>query len=108
MLDVINQLNDYSKKLDTLQKQCTEAEKDSIIAETNYKNLIKQKEQLVDELEAFAGTSFDQIPDLLNKEQDTLQGIMDRLSGIDVNAPVTSEVLKELESIIADFNIPVD
>jgi hypothetical protein len=108
MSDVRLQLNDYSKKLDALQKQCAEAEKDAIIAETNYKSLIKQKEQLVDELEAFAGTSFDQVPELLKKEQDTLQGIMDRLSVVNVNGPVTPEVIKELESIMTDFGIPME
>ena len=107
MSDIKMQLNEYSQKLDNLQKQCAEAEKDDIVAETNYKTLIKQKEQLVDELEAFAGVSFDQIPEQLKQEQDTLQGIMDRLSAV-TSTPVTPEVIKELESIMTDFNIPAE
>lgn len=107
MSDIKMQLNEYSQKLDNLQKQCAEAEKDAIVAETNYKTLIKQKEQLVDELEAFAGVSFDQIPEQLKQEQDTLQGIMDRLSAV-TSTPVTPEVIKELESIMTDFNIPAE
>lgn len=101
----INKLKEYDKKLDSLQKQCAKAEKDAIVAETNYQNLLKQKEQAIEELEIFTGTTFDQIPELLKKEQDSLDGIMSRLSAIDTNAPVTPEMLKELENIMTDFNI---
>lgn len=105
MVDVKTQLGEYKDRLDALQKQCTQAEKDAIIAETNYQNFLTQKEQLINELETFAGTSFDQVPEMLKNEQDTLQEIMNRLSAIDINGPITPEMVKELDSIMADFNI---
>lgn len=105
MSDIKTTLDEYNKKLEALQKQCSQAEKDAIVAETNYQNLIKQKEQVIEELEVFAGVPFDQVSELLKKEQESLDEIMSRLSAINVNAPMTDEVLKELDSIMADFNI---
>ena len=105
MVDVKTQLGEYKNRLDALQKQCTQAEKDAIIAETNYQKFLTQKEQLINELETFAGTSFAQVPEMLKNDQDTLQEIMNRLSAIDINGPITPEMVKELDSIMADFNI---
>ena len=42
---------------------------------------------------------------MLKNEQDTLQEIMNRLSAININGPITPEMVKELDSIMADFNI---
>ena len=40
MADIKMQLEEYSRKLDDLQKQCAQAEKDAIVADTNYNNLV--------------------------------------------------------------------
>ena len=42
MADIKIQLEEYSRKLDDLQKQCAQAEKDAIVADTNYNNLVNE------------------------------------------------------------------
>lgn len=109
MADIKTQLNEYNKKLDELQKQCAQAEKDAIVADTNYNNLIQQRQQLIEECETFAGVSFDEVPDLLKQKQDELNAIMLRLSNIDTTGPITQDKLKELDELISEFGIqPVE
>lgn len=109
MADIKTQLNEYSKRLDELQKQCAQAEKDAIVADTNYNNLIQQRQQLIEECETFAGVSFDEVPELLKQKQDELNAIMLRLSNIDTTGPITQDKLKELDELISEFGIqPVE
>lgn len=109
MADIKMQLEEYNRKLDELQKQCYQAEKDAIVAETNYNNLINQRQQLIEECEAFAGVSFDEVPELLKQKQDELNAIMIRLANIDTTGPITQDKLKELDAVISEFGIqPVE
>ena len=105
MEDIKVQLEEYSRKLNDLQKQCSQAEKDAIVADTNYNNLVNSKQQLIEECEAFAGVSFNEIPALLQQKQDELNAVMARLTNIDTTGPITQDKLKELDAIISEFGI---
>lgn len=104
-MDLKAQLDEYNNKLSELQKQCSQAEKDVIVAETNLNNLTKQKATLVQECETFAGTTFSEIPELLQQKNQELTAIMSRIAGIDVNGPITQEKLDELDAIMKEFGI---
>ena len=109
MADIKTQLNEYNQKLNELQNQCSQAEKDAIVADTNYNNLIQQRRQLIEECEAFTGVSFDDIPELLQQKQDELEAIMSRLTTIDTTGPITQDKIKELDDLITEFGIqPVE
>lgn len=105
MTDIQDKLHGYSVKLDELQKNCLKAERDVIIAETNLKNCIQQKNTLVNELEVFANCSFDEIPELLKREEEELDFIMQRIMQVNLTEPVTQDTLDQLNDIINDFNI---
>lgn len=104
-MDFKEQYQNYENILNTLKAQCTEAEKQSIVAETNLDNLRKQREQLVDECEAFAGVTMDKIPELVAQKQDELNAIMSKLSAIDTTGPVTQEKLDAIKAITDEFSI---
>lgn len=109
MADIKMQLEEYSRKLDDLQKQCAQAEKDAIVADTNYNNLVNSRQQLIEECEAFAGVSFDDIPTLLQQKQDELSAVMSRLANIDTTGPITQDKLNELDAVMSEFGIqPVE
>lgn len=109
MADIKMQLEEYSRKLDDLQKQCAQAEKDAIVADTNYNNLVNSRQQLIEECEAFASVSFDDIPTLLQQKQDELSAVMSRLANIDTTGPITQDKLNELDAVISEFGIqPVE
>ena len=109
MADIKMQLEEYSRKLDDLQKQCAQAEKDAIVADTNYNNLVNSRQQLIEECETFAGVSFDEIPELLQQKQDELNSVMARLANVDTTGPITQDKLNELDAVISEFGIqPVE
>jgi chromosome segregation ATPase len=104
-MDFKEQYQNYDQKLNQLKAQCTEAEKQSIIAETNLKNLRQQREQLVEECEAFAGVSIDKVPEVLNQKKEELNSIMARLSSIDNTGHVTQEKLNAIKAIADEFAV---
>lgn len=109
MADIKAQLNEYNTKLNELQQQCSKAEKDAIIADTNYNNLIQQRQQLIEECETFTGVSFDEIPTVLTQKQDELNAVMARLCAIDTTGPITQDKIRELDDLIKEFDIqPVE
>lgn len=105
MSEIQDKLQMYSAKLDELQKKCAEAERDAIVAETNLKNCVQRKETLVEELEALANCSFDEIPAILQKEESELDSIMQRIMKVNISGPITQDTLDQLNSIINDFSI---
>lgn len=105
-MDFKEQYNQYENTLNTLKNQCAEAEKQSIIAETNLDNLRKQRERLIEECETFTGTTIDKIPDLLTQTKEELESIMTRLSTIDTHGEVTPEKLVAIRAIADEFGIP--
>ena len=99
------QYQNYDNKLNELKAQCTEAEKQAIVAETNLTNLRAQREQLVEECEVFAGVPMDKVPEILNQKKEELDAIMSILSSIDVIGPITQEKLNTIKSIVDEFSI---
>ena len=105
MDNIQNKLEIYNNKLNELQQKCSDAEKEIIVAETNLKSCTKQRDDLISELEAFTNCEFENIPALLEKEVNEFDSIMDRLTKINLNEPITQSTVDELNSIINDFNI---
>lgn len=108
-MDFKEQYQSYDQKLNQLKLQCTEAEKQAIVAETNLNNLRQQRETLVEECEAFAGVSVDKIPEVLNQKKDELEAIMNKLAGLDTTGPVTQDKLDAIKAIADEFSVtPVE
>ena len=93
------QYQSYDQKLNQLKTQCAEAEKQSIIAETNLNNLRQQRETLIEECETFAGVSIDEVPEVLKHKKEELDAIMSKLSTLDTTGPVTQEKLDAIKAI---------
>lgn len=108
-MDFKEQYQNYDQKLNQLKVQCTEAEKQAIIAETNLKNLKQQKETLVEECEAFAGVSIDKVPEILNQKKEELDAIMAKLASLDTTGPVTQDKLDAIKALADEFSVtPVE
>lgn len=108
-MDFKEQYQSYDQKLNQLKAQCAEAEKQSIVAETNLNNLRQQKETLIEECEAFAGVSIDEVPEVLKQKKEELDAIMAKLSVLDTTGPVTQEKLDAIKAIADEFSInPVE
>lgn len=107
-MDFTQQYQQYEQKLNDLKNACSQAEKQSIIAETNLANLRQQREQLIEECETFTGSSIDAIPEILNTKKQEFEAMMSRLSAIDVSPNnITDETLKSINDLIHDYNIPL-
>ena len=104
-MDFKEQYQAYNCKLNELNAQCAEAEKQAIVAETNLDNLRKHREQLVDECEAFAGVTMDKVPEVLAQKREELDAIMAKLMAIDTNGPITQDKLDAIKSITDEFAI---
>lgn len=104
-MDFKTQYQGYDTKLNELKVQCTEAEKQSIIAETNLTNLRNQREQLVEECEAFTGVPMDKVSEMLKQKQEELDAIMIKLSSIDTTGSITQEKLDAIKAITDEFSI---
>lgn len=108
-MDFKTQYQGYEDTLNTLKSQCADAEKESIVAETNLNNLRQRKEQLIEECEVFSGVPMEKVPELLSQKKEELDAIMAKLSGIDTTGPVTQEKLDAIKAITDEFSInPVD
>lgn len=105
MADYKDQLQTYNNKLNQLLSECSNAEKQSIISETNLNNLAAQKKKLVEQCEAFAGVSIDDVPALITEKRTELDNIMEKLMGIDTNGQITQEKLDAIKAIAAEFAI---
>lgn len=103
-MDFKEQYQSYDKTLNELRNQCSEAEKEAIVADTNLQNLRKQREQLIEECETYAGVPMDNIPEILNKKKEELDSIMIKLSGL-TNGPITPEKLEEIKALSEDFSM---
>lgn len=108
-MDFKEQYQNYDQKLNELKAQCTEAEKQAIVAETNLNNLRQQREQLVEECEAFAGVPMERIPEVLNQKKEELEAIMSKLATIDTTGPITQDRLDVIKAIADEFSVnPVE
>ena len=107
MGDYKSQLQAYNNKLQQLSAECSNAEKQVIISETNLNNLVAQKKKLVEECEAFAGVSIDDVPALINEKKNELDNIMSKLMTIDTNGHITQEKLNAIRTIAAEHGINV-
>ena len=108
-MDFKEQYQNYEQKINQLKSQCTEAEKQSIIAETNLNNLRHQREDIIEECETFAGVSMDKVPEVLKQKTEELEAIMTKLSSIDTTGPVTQEKLDAIKAIADEFSVnPVE
>ena len=105
MSDYKSQLQTYNNKLNQLLADCSSAEKQVIISETNLNNLVAQKKKLVEQCEAFAGVPIDDVPALINEKRTELDSIMEKLMGIDTNGQVTQEKLDAIKAIAGEFAI---
>lgn len=111
-MDFKEQYQNYDQKLNQLKLQCTEAEKQAIVAETNLNNLRQQRETLVEECEAFAGVSIDKVPEVLKQKKDELEAIMNKLAGLDITGDITQanlDAIKAIAVIADEFSVtPVE
>lgn len=108
-MDFKEQYQNYEQKLNQLKNQCSEAEKQAIVAETNLNNLRQQRETLVEECETFAGVSIDKVPEVLKQKTEELDAIMAKLATIDTTGPVTQEKLDAIKAIADEFSVnPVE
>ena len=108
-MDFKEQYQNYDQQLNQLKSQCTEAEKQAIIAETNLNNLRQQRETLIEECEAFAGVPMDKVPEVLNQKKEELEAIMTKLASLDTTGPVTQEKLDAIKAITDEFAVnPVE
>ncbi len=106
-MDFKEQYQSYDKTLNDLKNSCVEAEKQAIIAETNLDNLRKQREQLIEECEAFAGVPMDKVPEVLTQKKEELDAIMAKLTTIDTTGPITQDKLDAIKAITDEFAVPV-
>ena len=105
-MDFKEEYQKYNSILSNLKTKCTEAEKQIIILETNLTNLKEQKKKLIEECEAFAGTTMDKIPELLNQKKEELDAIMSKLSMIDVSdSVITQDKLNAIKAITEQYSI---
>lgn len=108
-MDFKEQYQNYEQKINQLKSQCTEAEKQAIIAETNLNNLRHQREDIIEECETFAGVPMDKVPEVLQQKTEELEAIMTKLSSIDTTGPVTQEKLDVIKTIADEFSVnPVE
>lgn len=108
-MDFKEQYQNYEQKINQLKSQCTEAEKQAIIAETNLNNLRHQREDIIEECETFAGVPMDKVPEVLQQKTEELEAIMTKLSSIDTTGPVTQEKLDAIKAIADEFSVnPVE
>lgn len=104
-MDFKEQYQGYDQKLNELKNQCAEAEKQAIVAETNLNNLRQQKDRIVEECEAFAGVSIDNVPALIAEKKTELDAIMAKLMTIDTQGPITQAKLDAIKAITDEFAI---
>lgn len=104
-MDFKEQYQSYDKKLNELKNQCAEAEKQAIVAETNLNNLRQQKDRIVEECEAFAGVSIDNVPALIAEKKTELDAIMAKLMTIDTQGLITKDKLDAIKAITDEFAI---
>lgn len=98
----------FQGKINELQQAAENAKRDLIISQTNLKSLTERRDELIQECEAYAGVSIDEVPNVLGQRQQELEDIMQRLSKINITdiKSITDVQLQELDAIIHDFNIP--
>lgn len=95
----------YQSTLQNLKSQCTQAEKNAIVAETNLKTLQEQRTKLIEECEQFAGVSIDKVPAMLESKKKELDEIMSKLATIDISGDITEDTVADIESIVTEYNI---
>ncbi len=93
----------YENLLSVLEEKYTNAEHQIIVGETNLDNLIKQTNKLVEDCEKFSGASIEEMPGLIATAETQLKELMDKVSLIDINGPVTEEKLNNIKSIVDEF-----
>lgn len=99
------QYEDYQDTLTALKNQCAQAEKSTIVAETNLKTLTEQHKKLMEECEKFAGVPLQQVPDMLKEKEKELNDIMAKLSAINITGEITKDTLDSIQAIIKEYNI---
>lgn len=107
MSDFKEKLDGYTKKLKELDDQCSKAEKDIIVAETNYNNLVKAKDEAVAQLEEITGAKIGEVPELLKTQEAELESIMSKLMQIDTTGEISDEDINLINEIIKEFDIEV-
>lgn len=104
-IDFDEQYKGYENTLNSLREQCAQAEKNVIVAETTIKTLTDQRSALIKECETFMGMKMEDIPAALDNHKKELEGIMDSLSGIDLEGEITKDTLASIEGIVAQYGI---
>lgn len=98
-------LHEYQATLASLNTQCSTAEKNCIVAETNLANFKSQLDKLVQEAEQFAGCPLSDIPALLMEEKQKLAGIMSELSAINLDGEITQATLDSIAIVANKYGI---
>lgn len=99
-------MQSYTNTLEALKNQVASAEKEIIVAETNHKNLMEKRDNLIKECETFIGADISQAPAMLKQREDELEKLMQVLAPIDVSGPITQDVVDSLRAVADEFNIP--
>ena len=104
-MDFKEKYQEYETIITKLQEECTNAERQAIVGETNLANLLEQKDRLIKECEALTGVSIDKVPDIITKKQNELDSLMTKLSQVNINDPVTQEKVDNIKAIVSEFSI---
>lgn len=105
-MDFKEKYQEYETIITKLQEECTNAERQAIVGETNLANLLEQKDRLIKECETLTGVSIDKVPDIITKKQNELDSLMAKLSQVNINDPVTQEKVDNIKAIVSEFSIP--
>lgn len=105
MIDT-EKMQSYKNTLDALSSQVAAAEKEIIVAETNYKNLVEKRDALVQECQTFIGADISQAPAMLKQKEEELEKLMQALSTIGVSGQITQDTIDSLKAVADEFNIP--
>ncbi len=98
-------LKDYTSKLNALQDQCAEAERQCIIADTNLKTLKKNQQELIAQCEALAGRPIDEVPEFLKEQMSKLTEVMGKLQALNVSGEITQETMDAIQSLVDEYQI---
>ena len=101
------QFNKYAQTLNMLEQQCETAERQKLVAETNLKNLEERRTELITECETYAGTSIENVAQLMEEKRTELDAIMAKMPVIPMDRIISDEELKQIQELAEEFGVVV-
>lgn len=102
-------LKNCEAQIAELTRKCSEAEKNSIVLETEIKSLESQRDSAINECEEFIGMPFDKAQDVLDDKVSTLKKIMESVNQV-MNASTADKAsvqgsIDNLKKLAGDLGI---